>query len=94
MSLRYYTVKEANATLPELEPLVGRVLELRARLSHESRAIDALSVTPGSDLGGPLFSRLTVEVGEIEDLIERIQSYGCVLTVSYTHLTLPTSDLV
>ena len=79
MSLRYYTVEEANVVLPELEPLVGRVLELRARLSHDSRAIEALSVAPGSDLGGPLFSRLTVEVGEIEELIERIQAYGCVL---------------
>ena len=79
MSLRYFTVQEANELLPELEPLVGRVLALRARLSHESRAIDALAVAPGSDLGGPLFSRLTVEVGEIEELIERIQAYGCVL---------------
>ena len=79
MSLRYYTVEEANAALVELEPLVGRVLALRARVSHQSRAIEALSAAPGSDLGGPLFSRLTVEVGEIEDLIDRIQSYGCVL---------------
>ena len=79
MSLRYYTVEEANAMLPELEPLVSRVLELRARLSYESRAIEALPIAPGSDLGGPLFSRLTVEVGEIEELIERIQAYGCVL---------------
>lgn len=79
MSLRYYTVEEANAALVELEPLVGRVLALRARVSHQSRAIEALSAAPGNDLGGPLFSRLTVEVGEIEDLIDRIQSYGCVL---------------
>ena len=42
MSLRYFTVQEANELLPELEPLVGRVLTLRARASHHSREMGAL----------------------------------------------------
>jgi hypothetical protein len=79
MSLRYFTVPEANALLPELEPLVGRVLALRARASHHSREMGALLADLSSDVGGPLPSRLTGEFGEIEDLIERIQAYGVVL---------------
>ena len=79
MSLRYFTVPEANALLPELGPLVGRVLALRARASHDSREMGALLADLSSDVGGPLPSRLTGEFAEIEDLIERIQSYGVVL---------------
>lgn len=79
MSLRYFTVQEANALLPELEPLVGRVLSLRARASHHSREMGALLADLSSDVGGPLPTRLTGEFAAIEDLIERIQSYGVVL---------------
>ena len=90
MSLRYFTVQEANELLPELEPLVGRVLTLRARASHHSREMGALLADLSSDIGGSLPSRLTGEFAEIEELIERIQSYGIVLksleAVSYTHL--------
>lgn len=79
MSLRYFTVQEANALLPELEPLVGRVLALRARASHHSREMGALLADLSSDVGGPLPTQLTGEFVEIEDLIERIQTYGVVL---------------
>ncbi len=79
MGIRYFTVEEANALLPELEPLVGRVLTLRARASHDSRAMGPLLGDLNSDLGGPLATRLAAEFAEIEDLIARIQAYGCVL---------------
>jgi hypothetical protein len=79
MSLRYFTVSEANELLPQLEPLVGRVLALRARASHHSREMGALLADLSSDVGGPLPSRLTEEFAEIEDLIERIQAHGVVL---------------
>ncbi len=79
MSLRYFTVQEANALLPELEPLVGRVLALRARASHHSRELGALLADLSSDVGGPLPSRLTGEFAEIEHLIEHIQAHGVVL---------------
>ena len=79
MGIRYFTVEEANALLPELEPLVGRVLTLRARASHDSRAMGPLLGDLNSDLGGPLATRLATEFAEIEDLIARIQAYGCVL---------------
>lgn len=79
MSLRYFTVEEANELLPELEPLVGRVLALRARASHESRQLGGLLADLSSDIGGPLPTRLAGAFAELEMLIDRIQSYGCVI---------------
>ncbi len=79
MSVKYFTVEEANALLPELEPLVGRLLDLRARASHESRALIGLLSDLTSDVGGPEASRLVQEFGEIENLVAQIRAYGCVL---------------
>ncbi|WP_374686531.1 DUF2203 domain-containing protein [Promineifilum sp.] len=79
MGVRYFTVEEANAALPELTPLVGRLLELRARVSREGRELGSLLVDLSSDVGGPEASQLTGEFAEIERLVARIQSYGCVL---------------
>lgn len=79
MAIRYFTLEEANAILPELEPLVGRLLELRARVSHQSREISGLLSDLHNDVGGPEASQLVVEFQEIETLASRIQSYGCVL---------------
>jgi hypothetical protein len=77
--MRYFTLDEANALLPELAPLVGRLLELRAKVSHESRALSDSLSDLRSDLGGPAVSRLTQEFEEIESLVDRIRAYGCVL---------------
>lgn len=79
MSVRYFTLDEANALLPELEPLVGRVLALRARITHQSRQLGPLLGDLRGDIGGPLPSQLAGEFAEVEQLIARIQSYGCVL---------------
>lgn len=79
MGMRYFTLEEANALLPELSPLVGRLLELRARVSHNSRAIGEVLSDLRSDVGGPGASRLVKEFEEIESLVNRIQSYGCMM---------------
>ncbi|MBP9501227.1 MAG: DUF2203 domain-containing protein [Candidatus Promineofilum sp.] len=79
MTIRYFTVEEANEILPELEPLVGRLLDLRARVSLQSRAISGILADLHSDVGGAEASQLVAEFAEIESLAERIQSYGCIL---------------
>lgn len=79
MGMRYFTVEEANALLPDLEPLVGRILELRAKVSRQSRDLGEMLVDLRSDVGGPEASRLAQEFAEIELLVHRIESYGCVL---------------
>lgn len=79
MSIRYFTVEEANALLPQLSPLVGRLLDLRARATHESRAIAGILSDLSSDVGGPEASRLAQEFAEIERLVAQIRDHGCVL---------------
>ena len=79
MSVRYFTVEEANALLPELKPLVGRLLELRAKVSNDSRGLGSLLTDLHSDVGGPEATRLAGEFGEIERLVSQIRSCGCVL---------------
>ncbi len=79
MTIRYFTVEEANEILPELEPLVGRLLDLRAHVSLQSRAISGILADLHSDVGGAEASQLVAEFAEIESLVERIQSYGCIL---------------
>ncbi len=79
MTIRYFTVEEASALLPELELLVGRLLELRAQVSHDSRAIANVLADTHQDVGGPVASQLAVQFEQIDTLINRIQAYGCVL---------------
>ncbi len=80
MGIRYFTVDEANSLLPQLEPLVGQLLELRAQVTHESRELSGVLGDLRSDIGGPAASHLAVEFEAIETLVARIRSYGCVLT--------------
>lgn len=79
MEIRYFTVEEANALLPELEPLVGRVLELRARASHSARQLGEMLGDLHNDVGGPQASRLVGDFAEIESLVDQITSRGCVI---------------
>ncbi len=79
MSIRYFTVEEANALLPELMPLVGQLLERRARVSNTARSMAGVLSDLRSDIGGLEASELANEFSRIEDLVERIQARGCVV---------------
>jgi hypothetical protein len=79
VSIRYFTVEEANALLPELMPLVGQLLERRARVSNTARSMAGVLSDLRSDIGGLEASELANEFSRIEDLVERIQARGCVV---------------
>lgn len=79
MGMRYFTVEEANELIPVLEPLVGELLERRAKASHEGRAMADLLEDLNSNIGGPQASLLAMEFAEIERLVNQIQSFGCVM---------------
>lgn len=79
MSVRYFTLEEANALLPKLAPLVGRLLERRAKVTHVSRSLGHFWQDTVSDIGHPVASQLVNEFAAIESLVERIQSHGCVI---------------
>lgn len=79
MSIRYFTVEEANALLPDLMPLVAQLLERRARVSSTARSMADVLSDLRSDVGGLEASELANEISHIENLVERIQARGCVV---------------
>ncbi len=79
MSIRYFTVEEANEILPSLEPLVGELLERRAKVVRQRQALGTLLDDLRVDVGGTAVSELTVEFEHIERLIRKVQTYGCVI---------------
>lgn len=79
MSIRYFTIEDANALLPELEPLVGRLLELRASISVKGREAHGGLPEKRHNGGSAEASQLAMELSEIESLVEQIRSTGCVI---------------
>lgn len=79
MAIRYFTVDEANEIVAEIKPLMGELLERRAKAVRLSRQIKALLASKHIDFGGAIPSQLFQEFTIIEALLKRIKSYGCVI---------------
>lgn len=79
MTIRYFTIEEANEMLPLIEPLVAELLDRRARIVHQRQALGELLDDVSVDIGGAALSELTVAFEKIEKLTEEIQSHGCVI---------------
>ena len=78
---RLFTVNEANALLPELRPVIERILENIRRLKSKSETVIRKEQL---DPEAPnLMERLRADeeiarlVGEVEGWVEEIHSYGC-----------------
>ena len=70
----YFTVEEANATLPVLEPLVERVLQLYQKIADEQTSIIPAMQKAGSNGGNRSASQVGLWMGEMEALIQQIQA--------------------
>ncbi len=79
MTVRYFTIEEANDVLSKIEPLMGQLLERRANSVRKSRQIEHLLSNNHVDFGGPLPTELAQDFAVIEDLIGQIKAYGCVV---------------
>ena len=79
MSVRYFSPDEANALLPDLEPLMGDLLARRAKAARMRRDVAMLLDTPHVDLGGRRVTELTQEFIGIEQLVQQIRGMGCVI---------------
>jgi hypothetical protein len=79
MKPRYFSVEDANALLPAIEPLVGELLERRARVVVSRQSLGAVLDDYQSDVGGAVATEMAMEFDRIHDLVARIQSYGCIL---------------
>ncbi|MEZ4517585.1 MAG: DUF2203 domain-containing protein [Chloroflexota bacterium] len=79
MAIRYFTREEVDDLLPEIEPLVGRLLERRAKVARVGQQIDDRLTDLHTDFANPESTQLAYEFEVIEELVDQIQSYGCVV---------------
>ncbi len=77
MATRYFTLEEANALLEQIEPLMGRLLETRAKVVKQRQEVGVLLNQMGADVGSPVTSAMVQDFTLIETLIEKIRAYGC-----------------
>jgi hypothetical protein len=79
MKPRFFTLDEANALLPTIEPLVGELLERRAKVVVTRQALGAILDDYHSNVGGVSATEMAAEFERIQALVERVQSFGCIL---------------
>ncbi|MGH2536231.1 MAG: DUF2203 domain-containing protein [Candidatus Promineifilaceae bacterium] len=79
MPARYFSLQEANALLPELEPLMADVLERRAKVARMRGQVAGMLERQGADVGGPAASALVRDFMKIERLVRKIHAYGVVI---------------
>lgn len=79
MPTRYFTVEEANALLPNIKPVLGELLERRARIVRSRNEVTSFLRSGDSDVGGREASELVREFMKMEKLILKIRSHDIVL---------------
>ncbi len=79
MPVRYFTLAEANALLPKIEPLMAELLERRAKAVRWSNQIVDLLQDTHVDFGGALPTAIAQEFMQIEALHGEIKSFGCIV---------------
>ena len=77
--MKYFTVEEANALLPTLEPLMKKLLARRARASRLAQQMGHLLGDYRSNVGAAELSILTQDFVAIERMWAQIQAYGGVV---------------
>ncbi len=77
--MKYYTVEEANALLPTLEPLMKQLLTRRARASRLAQQMGHLLGDYRSNVGAVELSVLTQDFAAIERMLGKIRAYGVVI---------------
>lgn len=79
MTTQYFTVEEANALLPKIEPVLGELLERRARIVRSRNEVMSFLESGDSDVGGREASELVQEFIKMERLILKIRSHNVIL---------------
>ncbi|MCA9971010.1 MAG: DUF2203 domain-containing protein [Anaerolineales bacterium] len=76
MPIKYFTVQEANDLLPQIAPLMGQLLERRARAVTRRQALGPLLDDYRSNVGGTAASELVRDFDAIETLLQQIVGFG------------------
>lgn len=77
---RLFTIEEANALLPAIEPRVAELLAIRQRISKRQPALArVIHNEPRTNGGNRAASDTVVDLERFERLINEINSRGCLL---------------
>ena len=79
MSANYFTIEEANALLPTIQPLLEEILVRRTNIVESRETIKDLVESGQSDIGGSAASALVQDFIKIERLSSKIRAHGCLL---------------
>ncbi|MDT8305922.1 MAG: DUF2203 domain-containing protein [Anaerolineae bacterium] len=74
-----FTIEEANALLSTIEPLLGELLERRARVVSMRHELGPVLEDLHSNVGSLAATEMAREFEKIQRLAARIQSHGCYL---------------
>ena len=77
MPTQYFTLEEANHILVEIRPMMERNMAHRDRVIESRSEIQEILRRENSDIGGGVASELVQDFSVIEQLSQRIRSYGC-----------------
>lgn len=79
MAPRYYSIDEVNAVLPQINDLLGELLERRGRVVTQRQELLEIVSDYRSNVGSATASGVVQEFIRIERLIDQVKSYGCVI---------------
>jgi hypothetical protein len=79
MPAKYFTVEEANAILPKIEPILRNIADRRSKIIRSKEEIIEMLELGYIDVGGKVASELANDFIAIEKMIGRIQGYGCAI---------------
>jgi hypothetical protein len=79
MSVRYFTLQEANDLLPEIKPLMAELLNRRGKVVESRHELAPMLKRPHHDVGGAAASEIVQDFIAIERLADKIRGYGCVI---------------
>ena len=77
MPARYFSVTEANEILTEVKPLMAELLERRAKVVRSRQDVAPILGDLTSNMGSHEATVIAHDFAVIEELIQRIQAYGC-----------------
>jgi hypothetical protein len=78
MTARYFTLEESNTLLTKVRPLMTELLTRRAKVVENSLGVIPMLRKPGLNVGGGAASDMVKDFLVIEQLANKIRSYGCI----------------
>lgn len=79
MAQRYFTVEEANKILPRIRPLMERLAETVREIQELASAVKPMFANAPKNGGHVKGSAFIIAQQGVQQQIERIQAFGCVI---------------